>query len=135
MIAALIAIPVAVQAVPPPAPPQTAPATARTAPALPLPVLSLKQLTITWPPDLDAAAQKARVAAFTAVTRTITDCRSADVVAAQEHAAVVDNNAVPVASLPEGLQTVLMATPVGKATPVFGNAAQGMRVLVVCARD
>jgi peptidyl-prolyl cis-trans isomerase SurA len=37
--------------------------------------------------------------------------------------------------LPEPLQNILGQMPIGGATPPFGSAEDGLRVLVLCGRD
>jgi peptidyl-prolyl cis-trans isomerase SurA len=37
--------------------------------------------------------------------------------------------------LPPALQNILKQLSIGQATPAFGSAAEGLRVLVLCGRD
>jgi peptidyl-prolyl cis-trans isomerase SurA len=98
-------------------------------------VLSLRQLAITFPPGTtpEQATDKARQ--FAEATKTIAGCGSAQKVAEQLGAEMVDNDQVKVRDLPVQLQEIMLGLQVGQASPPFGSQQEGVRVLVVCGRD
>ena len=98
-------------------------------------LLSLKQVTITFPADTASAAAQPRVSAFTQALLDLKGCGSVADMAAQLKADVVDNDAVKVRDLPPQLQPILLGLRVGEATPPFGSSDQGVRALVVCGRE
>jgi peptidyl-prolyl cis-trans isomerase SurA len=98
-------------------------------------VLSLKQIAITFPPDVTEELATARVEEFTAGVQTMRGCGDADAVAAQLDANVVTNDQIRARSLPEQLQNIVLALQVGQSTPPFGSIEEGVRVLMLCGRD
>ena len=98
-------------------------------------LLSLKQLSITFPQGTTKEQANARAAAFAAQTRSIKGCGQANELGGQVGAEVVDNDNVKVRDLPPQLQEILLDLQVGQATPPFGSISDGVRVLVVCGRD
>jgi peptidyl-prolyl cis-trans isomerase SurA len=50
-------------------------------------------------------------------------------------ATVATNDAVRMRDLPPALQEVMKNLSIGQATPAFGSAKDGLRVLVLCGRD
>ncbi|MCE3520224.1 hypothetical protein LXJ58_36310, partial [Escherichia coli] len=63
-------------------------------------------------------------------------CGSVEKIAASVGAEVVDNDSVPVRSVPDPrLQQILLGLQVGQATPPFGSPQDGVRSLVLCGRD
>ena len=98
-------------------------------------LLSLKQLSITFPQGTTEAQATDRASAFATAAKQIRGCGDADRVAASQGASVVDNDGVPVRSLPSQLQDTLLTMSIGESTPPFGSVDQGVRVLVLCGRD
>lgn len=96
--------------------------------------LSLKQITLTFQPGTTQARSSELAANFISRTRTIGGCGQADAVAASLGAEVISNQVVA-RELPAQLQPVLLGLQVGQVTPPFGNAEQGISVLVLCGRD
>lgn len=98
-------------------------------------LLSLKQLSISFPQGTTKEQASARAAAFAAQTKTIKGCGQANELGGKIGADVVDNDNVKVRDLPPQLQEILLNLQVGEATPPFGSINDGVRVLVVCGRD
>lgn len=98
-------------------------------------VLSLKQISISFPSGMDQAAANARVQEFTEAVGTIRGCGDANRVAESVGANVVDNNSIKVRDLPEQLQASLLQLQVGQPTSPFGSLEDGVRVLLLCGRD
>ena len=97
--------------------------------------LSLKQLTLKFPPGLTQAQASARAATFADGLRTLQGCGTADRIGASLGAEVVDNDAVQARALPPQLQDIVMKLQIGQATPPFGSPEEGVRALVLCGRD
>ncbi len=98
-------------------------------------LLSLKQLSITFPPGTTEAQATAKASQFSEAAQAIRGCGDADQVAASIGAEVVDNDQVPVRNLPPQLQDSINALQIGQSTPPFGSVEDGVRVLVLCGRD
>ncbi|WP_408640920.1 peptidylprolyl isomerase [Sphingomonas horti] len=98
-------------------------------------VLALRQLSIAFPPGTTQEQASQRAAQFAAATHTIAGCGSAQKVAEQVGAEMVDNDQVKVRDLPVQLQEMMLGLQVGQASPPFGSVQDGVRVLVVCGRD
>ncbi len=98
-------------------------------------LLSLRQLAISFPPGTTQEQATQRAAQFAEATRTIAGCGAAQKVAEQLGAEMVDNDQVKIRDLPEQLQALMTGLQVGQATPPFGSAKDGVRVLVICGRD
>ena len=98
-------------------------------------VLALRQLSISFPPGTTQEQATAKASAFASATRTIAGCGSAQKVADELGAEMVDNDQVRVRDLPTQLQDLMLGLQVGQATPPFGSAQDGVRVLVICGRD
>ncbi|WP_298671350.1 peptidylprolyl isomerase [uncultured Sphingomonas sp.] len=97
--------------------------------------LSLKQMTIKFPPGTTQAQASARTAEFANVTHKLQGCGSVDKVAAQIGAEVVDNDTIRIRDLPAALQEIMLQLQVGQASPPFGSPSEGVRTLVLCGRD
>lgn len=97
--------------------------------------LSLKQLTIKFPPNTTQADATARAGAFATGLKAIHGCGTVEKSAAALGAEVVDNDAVLVRQLPAQLQEIVLKMQIGEATPPFGNPQEGVRALVLCGRD
>ncbi|WP_373488616.1 peptidylprolyl isomerase [Blastomonas sp.] len=98
-------------------------------------LMSLKQLSLAFPPGITEGEATRRASEFATATRGIRGCGAADSVAAQLGATVTNNDQVPVRELPAPLQDTLLALSIGEATQPFGSVTEGVRVLVLCGRD
>ncbi|HEX7875014.1 MAG TPA: peptidylprolyl isomerase [Sphingobium sp.] len=98
-------------------------------------LLSLKQLSISFPAGTTKEQASARAASFAAQTKVIKGCGQANELGGKIGADVVDNDNVKVRDLPPQLQDLLLGLQVGQASPPFGSINEGVRVLVVCGRD
>jgi len=98
-------------------------------------ILSLKQLTIPLPAGISEADARKLAASVQEKTRNMGGCGKADEVARQIGAEVVTNDQLRLGDLPLPLQQIMGSMQVGNATPPFGSAADGLRVLVLCGRD
>jgi peptidyl-prolyl cis-trans isomerase SurA len=98
-------------------------------------VLSLKQITVPLRPDTTEEQARARAAEIQAVTRNMGGCGGVDAAAKTLNAEVAANDAVRMKDLPAPLQNILGRMSIGEATPAFGSAEEGLRVLVLCGRD
>ena len=98
-------------------------------------VLSLKQISYTFPAGMAPAEAEQRGAAFIEAVQNIGGCGQADAAAAAVGATTVDNDQIVARQLPEALQQVVLGLNVGQATPPFGDMSEGIRVLMLCGRD
>ena len=99
--------------------------------------LSLRQLSITFPPGATKATAAPMVEKFAIETRKINGCGPTggiQNVIEQTKADMVDDE-LAVRTLPPQLQDTLLAMQVGQVTPPFGSVEEGVRVLVLCGRD
>jgi peptidyl-prolyl cis-trans isomerase SurA len=97
-------------------------------------MLSLKQISIGFSPDITDEAAQARMQTFTDTVQTMRGCGDAEAIAATIGADVVGNE-IRARALPEQLQGSLLSLQVGQTTPLFGSIADGVRVLMLCGRD
>ncbi len=97
-------------------------------------LLSLKQVSIAFQPDVTEAAATARIQQFTQAVGAIRGCGEADSLVQSIGAQVVENQ-IRARALPEQLQQTILNLQVGQASPPFGSIADGVRVLVLCGRD
>ena len=97
--------------------------------------LSLKQLTVRFPAGVSQTDATARAAAFATGLKQLQGCGTAERVAQTLGAEVVDNDSVPVRSLPAPLQEIMLRLQIGQATPPFGTPTEGVRAFVLCGRD
>ena len=98
-------------------------------------VLSLKQITITFPAGAARESVEPRVEALANATRQGGGCGAAEGIAAQLGGDVVQNDEVRLGDLPPALQQAMAELQVGQASPPFGSIDEGVRVLVLCGRD
>ena len=98
-------------------------------------LLSLKQIAISFKPDVSQADATAQVEQFSNMTKAISGCGAANAAATKIGATVVDNDRIKVRDLPPQLQDSLLKLQVGQASQPFGSIADGVRVLVLCGRD
>lgn len=97
--------------------------------------LSLKQLTLRFPPNTSQAEATTRAAAFAKATQELRGCGTVEKVATGIGADVVDNDTVKIRDLPPQLQEIMLKLQVGQSSPPFGSAEQGVRALVLCGRE
>ena len=97
--------------------------------------LSLKQLTIPLKPDTTEEQARAKVQEIGVLTQTMGGCGGVDALAQKVGGDVATNDAIRMKDLPAPLQAILGRMSIGEATPAFGSAAEGLRVLVLCGRD
>ncbi len=98
-------------------------------------ILSLKQLTIPLPKNVTEAQARQLAADIQKQTRSMGGCGRAEEVAASLGGTVVSNDQLRLGDLPQQLQQIIGQMQVGTATPPFGSAEEGLRVLVLCGRD
>ncbi|MBV9840704.1 MAG: peptidylprolyl isomerase [Sphingomonadaceae bacterium] len=98
-------------------------------------VLSLKQISVAFPKGAGKEQMSARVQQLTEKAKTISGCGGVEKTAAEVGGESVANDSVRVRDLPPQLQDIMLKLSVGQATPVFGSAEDGVRVLVLCGRD
>jgi peptidyl-prolyl cis-trans isomerase SurA len=97
-------------------------------------VLSLKQITISFPPNLPRAQAEPKIQQLVQTTQNMGGCGGADAAAAKIGAEVVTNER-KARDLPEVLQNALLNLSIGQSTPPFGSAQERVSVLVLCGRD
>ena len=97
--------------------------------------LSLKQVSISFPPGTTAAQAEPTVARFAEAARNVGGCGGADRIATQFNAEVVQSDQAKLRDLPPALQQLMMPMQVGQATQPFGSIEEGVRILVICGRD
>lgn len=98
-------------------------------------VLSLKQVSISFPRGTTAASAEPALQRFAEATQNIGGCGGADRVAADFKGDVVQSDQVKLRDLPPALQQMMLPMQVGQATRPFGSIEEGVRVLVICGRD
>lgn len=97
--------------------------------------LSLKQLTIPLKADTTEAQARAKVEEIGRLSQNMGGCGSVEALAQKVGGEVAVNDAVRMKDLPAQLQAILGRMSIGEATPAFGSAEEGLRVLVLCGRD
>ena len=98
-------------------------------------MLSLKQLTIPLKANTTEAEARAKVQEIGTLTPTMGGCGGVEALAQKLGGEVAANDAVRMKDLPAPLQAILGRMSIGEATPAFGSAEEGLRVLVLCGRD
>jgi peptidyl-prolyl cis-trans isomerase SurA len=98
-------------------------------------LLSLKQLSISFPQGTAKADADAKIQELVRTTQSMGGCGGADAAAQRIGAEVVSNDQVRVRDLPASLQNILLGLGVGQATAPFGAVNQRVSVLVLCGRD
>lgn len=98
-------------------------------------LLSLKQISITFPADATEESAAASVQTFTDGVQAIRGCGDAEAAVSSFGASVVTNDQIRARSLPEQLQQLVLALQIGQTTPPFGSIQDGVRVLMLCGRD
>jgi peptidyl-prolyl cis-trans isomerase SurA len=98
-------------------------------------VLSLKQVSVSFPKGMARTAAEPVISQFAAAARAIGGCGGAEKIAADFHGEVVTSDQVKMRDLPPALQQMMLPMQVGQATQPFGSLEEGVRVLVICGRD
>jgi peptidyl-prolyl cis-trans isomerase SurA len=98
-------------------------------------VLSLKQVSISFPKGTAREVAEPIVAKFADAARNIGGCGGADKIASEFHGEVVQQDGVKMRDLPLPVQQLLLPLQVGQASQPFGSLDEGVRTLVVCGRD
>lgn len=98
-------------------------------------VLSLKQISLSFPAGTTEAQANSRARQFTESLQKLQGCGSVNDLAKQLNAEVIDNDNVRIRDLPAPLQELMMNLQVGQATPPFGSVDSGVRSLVLCGKD
>ena len=98
-------------------------------------VLSLKQLTVTFPAGMTRAQAEPMITRLTQTAQTMGGCGGAEEAAARIGAEVVSSDQVRARDLPPALQNTLLNLSIGQSSPPFGSFEEGVRVLVLCGRD
>jgi peptidyl-prolyl cis-trans isomerase SurA len=97
--------------------------------------LSLKQLTIPLKAHTTEAQARAKVEEIGRLSQNMGGCGGVEALAQKVGGEVAVNDAVRMKDLPAQLQAILGRMSIGEATPAFGSAEEGLRVLVLCGRD
>jgi len=98
-------------------------------------VLSLKQVSISFPKGTSREQAEPIVARFADAAKNIGGCGGAEKIAGDFHGEVVTSDQVKMRDLPVTLQQMMLPMQVGQATQPFGSLEEGVRVLVICGRD
>lgn len=98
-------------------------------------VLSLKQLSITFPQGMKREQAEPLVRRLAETAQTMGGCGRAEEAAGRIGAEVVSSDQVKVRDLPAPLQNMLLSLSIGQSTTPFGSFEEGVRVLVLCGRD
>jgi len=98
-------------------------------------VLSLKQVSISFPKGTTREAAEPILARFAEAARNVGGCGGADKIATDFKAEVVSSDEVKLRDLPPTLQEIMLPMQVGQATPPFGSIEEGVRTLIMCGRD
>lgn len=98
-------------------------------------ILSLKQISVTFPEGVTQAQAEARVEEFGNFIQGLRGCGDVDAGAAKIGAEVISNDQIKAANLPEQLRGIILNLQIGQATPPFGGVQEGVRVLMLCGRD
>jgi len=98
-------------------------------------VLSLKQVSITFPSGTTRQQAEPVVARFAQAALNAGGCGGADKIAADFRGEMVESDGVKIRDLPPALQRIMVPMQVGQATQPFGSIDEGVRILVICGRD
>jgi peptidyl-prolyl cis-trans isomerase SurA len=98
-------------------------------------VLSLKQITVKFPPGSPKSVVEEKVQGLLRAVSTMGGCGGAEEAAIPIGAEVVTNDQIKVRDLPPALQQTLLALSLGQASPAFGSSDDRVSVLVLCGRD
>ena len=98
-------------------------------------VLSLKQISLSFPKGTTREQAEPTLEKFISATRNIGGCGGAEKIGADFHAEVVQSDDVKMRDLPVAMQQIVMPLQVGQATVPYGSVDDSVRVLVICGRD
>jgi peptidyl-prolyl cis-trans isomerase SurA len=98
-------------------------------------VLSLKQVSVTFPKGTTRPQAEPVVARFAQAALSAGGCGGADKIAADFNGELVQSDGVKIRDLPPVLQRMILPMQVGQATQPFGTIDEGVRILVICGRD
>ncbi|HEU4705428.1 MAG TPA: peptidylprolyl isomerase, partial [Sphingomicrobium sp.] len=98
-------------------------------------VLSLKQVSLSFPKGTSRQQAEPVVARFAEAARNVGGCGGADKIAADFNGEMVESDQVKIRDLPAALQRLMLPMQVGQATQPFGSIDEGVRILVICGRD
>lgn len=98
-------------------------------------VLSLKQISVTFPPGTTEEQATPKVQELIKLRDTMGGCGGAEAAAAKIGAEVVSNDQVSARDLPVALQDMLLKMSVGQSTTPFGSVKDRVSILVLCGRD
>lgn len=98
-------------------------------------VLSLKQVSVTFPTGASRAQVEPLLARFSSAAANIGGCGGAEKLASEFGGEVVSSDQVKVRDLPPALQQMMADMQIGQATRPFGSIEEGVRTLVLCGRD
>jgi peptidyl-prolyl cis-trans isomerase SurA len=98
-------------------------------------VLSLKQVSISFPAGTTKAQAEEKVARFAQAAQNVGGCGGAERIANDFNGEVVQSDQEPLRQLPAALQEMMQPMQVGQATRPFGSIEEGVRTLVICGRD
>lgn len=98
-------------------------------------ILSLKQVSISFPKGTTEAQATARAQQFAEKMKTARGCSTVDGIASELGAEVVSNDQIKARDLPAALQNMVLTLSLGETTPPFGSIEDGVRVLMLCGRD
>ena len=98
-------------------------------------VLSLKQVSISFPAGTTRQQAEPVVARFAAAAQNVGGCGGAERIANEFNGELVQSDQVRMRELPTTLQEIMLPMQVGQATRPFGSVEEGVRILVICGRD
>jgi len=98
-------------------------------------LLSLKQVSITFPAGTTEAQATAKAKTFADAMAGARGCASVDEIAAGIGAEVIANDQIKARDLPGPLANMVLGLQLGQTTPPFGSIEEGVRVLMLCGRD
>ncbi|WP_299328019.1 peptidylprolyl isomerase [Parasphingopyxis sp.] len=98
-------------------------------------MLSLSQITLTFPPGTMRDVAEPQVEALASATQAGGGCGVAGDIAQRLGGELVQNDGVRLGDLPDVLQQSMANLQVGQATSPFGSLQEGVRVLILCGRD
>ena len=98
-------------------------------------VLSLKQISISFPKGTTRQAAEPVVNRFAEAARNIGGCGGAERIGAEFQGEVVSNDQVRMRDLPPVLQQMMLPMQIGQATQPVGSIEESVRVFVICGRD
>ncbi|MEJ2410087.1 MAG: peptidylprolyl isomerase [Novosphingobium sp.] len=98
-------------------------------------ILSLKQISISFPKGTTEAQAGQRAEAFATAIKAAKGCGDVDKVASGIGAEVVTNDQVKARDLPGPIQNAILQLSPGETMPPFGSVKDGVRILMLCGRD